>query len=262
MDSSSREAIATIPPSQISYDKSTGVFHFPLHLANPEDDMVYQAIIYLKSDPNSIPYEQETQAELEAPDADCIPVTTWVLNLQGFGPADGDSTQLELHAEDDIFSQSSSRNMEEEMSKTYARRSLGLPEKEPLSDIKIAIGKGSLGPSDGLEANHFMPQERHERVTAYNFNIWFSRAAASDDEGLVIEDILILAGPEPEPSPPEGYEVIPQDLTAIADDEPKDIGELTEEFHAFLCLKVKGECPIITTRAWQRFQLTECSLAS
>jgi len=245
--SPSMDIISTTLPCQIKFDKSTGVFNFPVRIANPLEDMTYHIVLYLKYDPNSINYTEAVQVY---PDEDCIPVTSWVINLRGFSHPESLTEGDLLHIDDDIFSQSSSKNIEEELAKTYARRSLEQPQKDPLSSLEVMIGRGSLAPADGSYSNAFMPQERHERVTSYNFNVWFSRAKENDDEAVIIEDIMILSGYEDCPQPPIGYDLFVQNMAGITDDDPKDIGEIREDFRAFICLKVSR---VICNQAWSAF---------
>lgn len=138
------------------------------------------------------------------------------------------------------------RNVEEELAKTYARTTLEAEDREPLSMLSVSVGQGSLAPPDGYDANCFMPIERHERITAHNLNVWFRRAEgeeAGDEDALVLEDIMILAGHEEELVPPEGFERLLTDLAEPPEglDSPggsAEDGTEDAQFHAYVYIKV------------------------
>jgi len=287
LDLDSKSPTVVSMPWNISFDKINGNFTTPLNLGAVKDNCSYQIYVYLKQDPTSIPYAEETEG-VTFPDSTAVISNIWMLNVPEIESSPIYSSCNKGIIENLNNDREINHNIQENQAYGYGRDNIDNENAEQnlaIQNLKIVFdsnenitkeGETLLSDENNTWENGeiFVPIDRKERVTTINSGLWFSRVPDSTSENkdalAVIEDIIFVdGGGDKEVVIPDGYEIVSSEdgkgalnLASVAsqaaeNDFEVDLSVLPEGYVCYLCVK---KAPLSTLEANNNSQIVDIAL--
>jgi len=274
-------------PWDISFDKMNGNFTTPLNLGRIKENYSYYVYVFLKLEPNSIPYTKAVE-DCTFPNSEAIVSNVWILNVPQI-----ESFPIYSLTNKGIIARvneapQANYNLEENQAYIYGKENIDneiVEQTLPIQDIKIIFesNENLLKENENMIKDEkklwengeiFIPIDRKERVTTINTGLWFSRILESDlenkDAHNVIEDIMFVdGGKEEEMVIPEGYELVgseegadPLNLASVvytSNDNglEADLSVLPKDYVCYLCVK---KAPLSTLEANNNSEIIDIAL--
>jgi len=107
-------------------------------------------------------------------------------------------------------------SLEQHQAKRSAMTSMSQPDLGCICEVIPVIGIATLPVPKGCYVSHYLSHTRQEDLSCPNMALNYKRDAhdrEDDDSPLTVTDVVfVTSAPREEPSPPDGYELLPQSL--------------------------------------------------